>query len=68
MLDKRFCKVHTPAELDAEIRDLFALSLMGREDAMPKTLNVRYTDESVKQATSIGFLQSKGIRIVWQKI
>jgi hypothetical protein len=68
LIDTRFCEVKTAAELDEVIRDIFALPLLGRGDEMPKTLNVSYSDESVKQASTILSLQSSGIRIVWQKI
>jgi hypothetical protein len=68
LLDKRFCEVHTADELDAEIREIFALDLVGRGDEIPTTLYVDYTDESVKQAPLLSSLQARGVRVVWQKI
>jgi hypothetical protein len=67
MLDNRKCEVKTPAELDAEIRDIFALDSVGRGDEVSGTLYVDYTDESVKKASLLPTLQRRGVAIVWRK-
>lgn len=67
MLDKRLCEVATAAELDKEIREIFALDNIGRGDEISGILNVRYTDESVKIASLIPRLESRGVEIIWHK-
>ena len=67
MLDKRTCQVGTAAELDAEIRDIFALDLVGRGDQISGTLHIEYTDESVKQAKLLSQLEGRGVTIEWHK-
>lgn len=67
MLDYRLCRVNTAAELDAEIRDIFALDMVGKSDEISGTLHVDYTDESVKQAALVPTLQSRGVFIEWRK-
>ena len=67
MLDGRLCRVNTAAELDAQIRDIFALDNVGRGDQICGTLNVEYADESVKRASLIPLLQGRGVEIVWHK-
>jgi len=67
LLDRRPCSVGTAGELDAEIRDIFALDLVGRGDEIGGTLYVDYADESVKQATLIPLLESRGVVIEWRK-
>lgn len=67
MLDARPCRVSTAAELDAEIRDIFALDLVQRGDQISGTLNVYYSDESVKQASLITALKARGVAIEWHK-
>lgn len=68
MLDYRPCNVKTADELDAEIRDIFALDLVGRGDEISGTLFVNYSDESVKQASLIPVLQRRGVEIQWRKV
>jgi hypothetical protein len=67
-MDKHFCRVASAAELDAEIRDIFALELVQRSDQMPSTIEVEYSDESVKQASLIPHVTSRGINIIFHKI
>ena len=67
MLDNRTCQVGTATELDAEIRDIFALDLVGRGDQISGTLHVEYADESVKQASLIPRLEARGVTIEWYK-
>jgi len=67
MLDSRKCEVGTVAELDAEIRDIFALDLVQRGDQICGTLHVTYTDESVKQSHLVSQLEQRGIAIAWHK-
>ena len=67
MLDTRKCEVSTAAELDTEIRDIFALDVAQRGDEINGTLYVDYSDESVKQASLLPALQSRGVKIIWRK-
>lgn len=67
LLDNRLCDVSSAAELDAEIRAIFALDSVQRGDEICGTLYVDYSDESVKQASLLPSLQSRGIEIVWRK-
>jgi hypothetical protein len=67
MLNYRPCFVKTAAELDAEIRSIFALDHVGRGDEIGGILHVDYTDESVKQASLIPLLERRGVVIEWRK-
>jgi hypothetical protein len=67
LLDYRPCNVKTAAELDAQIRDIFALDLFDRGDEINGTLHVNYADESVKQAGLIPTLENRGVVIEWHK-
>ena len=67
MLDTRVCNVTTAAELDAEIRDIFSLDLVGRGDEISGTLYIHYGDDSVKQASLVTNLESRGVAIEWCK-
>jgi hypothetical protein len=67
LLDNRRCKVETAAELDDNIRDIFALDRAQRSDEICGTLYVDYANESVKQASLVPALQSRGVSIVWRK-
>lgn len=67
MLDSRPCNVRTAVELDAEIRDILALALVGRGDQISGTLHVYYSDESVKQASLLPALTRRGVAIEWHK-
>ena len=66
MLDHRYCLVRSTAELDAEIRDIFALDMVGRSHEIGGTLHVNYTDESVKQASLISFFLGIIIKLIWR--
>jgi hypothetical protein len=59
--------VKTAAELDAEIRDIFALDVVGRGDEIAGTLYVDYPDEAVKEASLIATLERRGVDIVWRR-
>jgi len=67
LLKERYCEVKTAQELDKEIQDIFALDLLGRGDEIAPTLRVSYSDESVKDATWLPQLQSRGVKVIWQK-
>jgi hypothetical protein len=67
LLDNRQCDVKTAAELDAEIRDIFALDLVGRGDEICGTLYVDYSDESVKLASLISRLEDRAVTIEWRR-
>jgi hypothetical protein len=67
MLDSRPCDVSTADQLDAVIRDIFALDSVQRGDEISGTLNVYYTDESVKKASLIPYLRGRGVDIEWHK-
>lgn len=67
MLDSRPCNVASAAELDAEIRDIFALDMLGRGDEISGTLHVSYTDESVKDAALVPALENRGVFIEWHR-
>lgn len=67
MLDTRLCDVATAAQLDAEIRDILSLDLVGRGDEICGTLHVDYDGESVKKASLIPNLESQGVVIEWRK-
>jgi hypothetical protein len=59
--------VKTAEELDAEIRDIFALDLMGDGQQICGTLYVHYSDDTVKEASLIRELEDRGVAIVWCK-
>lgn len=61
-----FCTPKDAAELDSKIRDIAALENVGRGDEIYGTLHVEYSDESVKQASLIPWLENRGVRIVWR--
>lgn len=60
MLDARPCNVKTSGDLDREIRDIFALDLVGRGDEICGTLHVHYENEEVKKAPLVPALEAKG--------
>jgi hypothetical protein len=68
LLNNRKCTVKTAAELDAEVRDILALEMVGRGDEISGTLYVDFEDEAVKDSTSIAQLTARGVDIVWRKI
>jgi hypothetical protein len=67
LLNSRRCDVNTSAELDAEIRDIFALDLQQRGDEICGTLHVDYVGEATKQASLIPTLEVRGVQIIWRK-
>ena len=67
MLDSRPCNVSSAAELDAEIRDIFALDMVGRGDEISGTLHVNYTDDSVRNAALAPELENRGVFIEWHR-
>jgi hypothetical protein len=67
LLDHRRCEVKTADELDAEIRDIFALDQVGRGDEISGTLYINYSDESAKLAHLLPTLERRGVAIVWRK-
>jgi hypothetical protein len=67
LLDYRRCDVNSAADLDREIRDIFALDQVGRGDEITGTLHVDYVSEATKQASLIPALERRGVQIVWQK-
>jgi hypothetical protein len=68
MLDSRVCKVKTPEELNIEIKDIMALDLLGEGHQICGTLNVQYTDESVKTASQLFLLEERGVAINWIRL
>lgn len=67
MLNNRPCDVTTAEELDREIRNIFVLDEHERSDEINGILNVYYTDESVRQASLIPVLETRGVVVVWHK-
>jgi hypothetical protein len=67
VLNNRKCKVKTAAELDAEVRDILALEMVGRGDEISGTLYVDYEDEAVKNSSLITQLTIRGVDVVWRK-
>jgi len=67
VLDYRRCDVNSAAELDAEIRDIFALDQVGRGDEISGTLYIDYVGEATKSASLIPTLEARGVGIVWRK-
>lgn len=67
MLDGRRCDVNSAADLDMQIRDIFALDQVGRADEISGTLYVDYVGEATRQASLIPALERRGVEIVWRK-
>ena len=67
MLDSRPCNVSSAAELDAEIRDIFALDMVERGHEISGTLHVYYNDDSVKNAALLPALENRGVFIEWHQ-
>jgi hypothetical protein len=65
--DKRYFKATTAAELDEEIRNIFAMELLRLGNEECKTLYVDYQNEDVKKASLIPQITAYGINVVWRK-
>lgn len=65
--DKRYFKARTAADLDEEIRNIFALELLRRGNEECRTLYVDYQNEDVKKASLIPQITAYGINVVWRK-
>ncbi len=59
--------VNSAEELDAKIRQIAALDNVNRGDQLEGTLEVAYENESVKQASLILWIESRGVAIAWNK-
>jgi hypothetical protein len=63
-----FCEAKTAADVDTKIREIYALHLVGRGDEIDGgVLHVDYSDECVKRASLIPWLESRGVTVVWHK-
>jgi hypothetical protein len=62
-----FWDVNSAADLNAEIRKIFALDKKGRGDEIHGIAHVTYSDESVKQAGLISALEGRGVAFDWKK-
>jgi hypothetical protein len=61
-------QVNTANDLDGKIRgEIAALDTLGRSDEIHGTVYVEYSDESVKRATLIPWLASRGVAVEWHK-
>lgn len=67
ILEYKCCDVNTKHDLDAQIRDILALESICKSDVVWGTLHVFYTDESVKQASLIPLVRTRGVEIAWHK-
>ncbi len=67
MLDNRHCVVKTAEELDDQIRDIFKLDEEQKSDQITGTLHVDYSHDSVKDASLIRLLETRGVKIEWRK-
>jgi hypothetical protein len=65
--DVRKFEARTAAELDEEIRNIFALEILGSGNEICKALYVDYRNEDVKKASLISQLTTHGINIIWRK-
>jgi hypothetical protein len=63
-----YCCVKTAAELDTEIRKIASLEQLSRCDEIKGALFVEYSDEDVKNANLVGWLEHRGVAIVWRWI
>ena len=61
------CEVDNKDQLDAEIRKIAALANLGRGDEIYGSMTVYYSDESVKEASLVPWLQDRGVVINWRK-
>lgn len=61
------CHVDSAAGLDAKIREIFALDMLGRGDEITGTLQVFYSNEDVKGASLLPLLVGRGVHVEWNK-
>jgi len=61
------CEVDTAAQLDTEIGNIAALEDVGRGDEIHGTFTVKYSDESVKKASLVSWLENRGVAVIWHK-
>jgi hypothetical protein len=61
------CEVDNKDQLDNEIRKIAALENVGRGDEIYGSMTVHYSDEAVKGASLIPWLQARGVAIRWHK-
>ncbi len=61
------CEVDTAEQLDSEIRKIAALENVGRGDEIYGTFTVQYSDEVVKRASLVPWLENRGVAIVWRE-
>jgi hypothetical protein len=62
------CNVKSAAELDSKIREIWALENVGRGDEIHGALYVEFSDDSVKEAHLIPWLERRGVTVVWRRI
>jgi hypothetical protein len=67
LLDHRRCVAKTAEELDDAIREIFKLDEQEKGDQITGTLHVDYSHESVKEASLVRLLESRGVRVEWRK-
>jgi hypothetical protein len=67
LLDSRRCVAKTAEELDDAIRDIFELDKEDKGDQITGILYVHYAHESVKEASLVRLLESRGVTIEWRK-
>lgn len=65
MLDAVPCNVATAQELDSKIREILALDMVQRGDEISGTLNVYYTDESVRGRACNAPSQPRAVSCSW---
>jgi hypothetical protein len=61
-----YCSVKTAVELDMEIRKIVSLEQLSRTDQVTGALHVEYSDDDVKGANLIEWLEHRGVAIVWR--
>jgi len=63
-----YCSVKSAFELDTGIRKIASLEQLSRGDEIKGVLHVEYSDEDVKKANLIGWLEHRGVAIVWRGV
>ncbi len=58
--------VKNVAELNQKIREILSLEQQGRGDEICGTLRVYYSDDFVRQASHLRYLEDRGIAIEWR--